>query len=1074
MLILPRGLLFAVRSLLHDGLLPCYPLLTYAYIVTRYSFPTHNPMPRIALLLLLCHLTLPLWGQGSPSWQQRVHYEMDITLQADRHLMQGFQRLTYTNHSPDTLRYVFYHLYFNAFQPQSMMAERNRHLPDPDGRVVPRIFDLKPDEIGYHRVQTLTQEGQPIPFEVHDTLLKATLARPLLPGASTVFEMRFNSQVPLQTRRSGRDNREGIDYSMSQWYPKMAAYDERGWHADPYIGREFYGVFGTFDVRITLPSNYKIGATGVLQNPTRIGHGYADVPTPAQDSLTWHFRAENVHDFAWAADPDYIHERIERGGITYHLLYQPAVAQGWSRMKEWVPTIIEHYNERLGRYAWPQFTVAQAGDGGMEYPMINFIVGRGNPLGVTAHEAAHEWFYGMLGSNESDYSWMDEGFTEWTTGKGVEAVTQRPGSHVGEVLGMLFLHNAGVADRLSTPADWFETNTAFSITSYSGGAMVLELLAYVLSEPVRDAFLREYVRRFTFRHPNPYDLEKVAEDVSGLQLDWFFEQFTNTTRRLDYAVERLSSRPGTTGWATTLVLEREDEAVLPLDVRLRLADGTEQWVHIPTSLTEGHKPVPEGWIVADPWYWTSEDYQLDLALPRQAVQAEIDPFGYSPDHNRLNNTARFPVTKAFLKPPTQDWFRYGVGYRPLLAYADDFGPGLGFQARGVYLFGQHQTRLTLTLWPQVLFSGGAEPKRGLLPTDAVFADGIDYALAYTGTVPVLGPQFTLHASARKHLGFLENELRLTKRLGRFAGLNRGPDRRVSVALEHQWNPANRVFLQDGYNAFLRDHLLSARAGFRVTRQQDLIEVVAETGSSLRNLQACSGETGDPQPCPAFFDLRQSALRLTLDARKAWPLGQLTGSAAVRIGVGANNLAFHKRYRLGAASFEDAWRNEAYRSLLALSNDPDVHRHLVLPGTAGPVAYLLGDNDPLEGLRTVGRTPLGTRVVAVSLTLLTPALSNNKWLQPLRFEAFAGTGTTFGASSLGVRRLVLDNLLHDAGLGVRYDVQSLPVFNRWRPQSDVLSGLRLVAKFPLWASDPDLIETGSEAFAFRWLIGLQAR
>jgi hypothetical protein len=1031
-------------------------------------------MYRLAFVLLLCGLSLPLMGQGSPVWQQQVQYEMDITLKADRHQMQGFQRLTYTNHSPDTLRYVFYHLYFNAFQPQSMMAERNRHLPDPDGRVVPRIFNLGPDEVGYHRVATLTQDGRPLPFEVHDTVLKATLAQPLLPGARTVFEMRFDSQVPLQTRRSGRDNREGIDYSMSQWYPKMAAYDARGWHADPYIGREFYGVFGTFDVRITLPATYKIGATGVLQNAAQIGHGYADVPTPATDSLTWHFRAENVHDFAWAADPDYVHERIERGGITYHLLYQPNVAQGWSRMKEWVPTIIEHYNERLGRYAWPQFTVAQAGDGGMEYPMINFIVGRGNPLGVTAHEAAHEWFYGMLGSNEADYSWMDEGFTEWTTTKGVEAVMKRPGSHQGEVLGMLFLYNAGVADRLSTPADWFETNTAFGITSYSGGAMLLELMAYVLSEPVRDAFLRAYVRRFTFRHPNPYDVEKVAEDVSGLQLDWFFEQFTNTTRRLDYAVEGLSSRRSADGWKTTLTLEREDEAVLPVDVRLRLADGTEQWVHIPTSLTEGHKPVPDGWIVAAPWYWTSEAYTLDLTLPQQALHAAVDPLGYTPDHNRLNNTTGFPVTTAFLKPPTQDWFRYGVGYRPLLAYAEDFGPGLGMQARGAYLFGQHQALFTLKLWPQVLLSGGEDPSLDPTPTGVSFADGIDYAIAYTGQVPALGPQFTLQASARKHLGVLENDLLLTKRLGRFAGLNRGTDRRLSVALQHQWNPTDRALRPDGFNPFLRDHLLSARAGVRIARREDLLEVVVETGSSLRNLLTCRDETGVARPCPAFQDLRQSAARLTLDARTSRPVGMFTGSAAVRVGLGADNLAFHKRYRLGAGTFEEVWRHDAFRSLLALSNDPTYQQHLVLPGMAGPVAYLLGDNDPQDGVRTVGRTPLGTKVVAASLTLVTPALTQQKWLQPLRVEVFAGTGTTFGTSSLGERRLALDNLRHDAGLGLRYDVQALPVFNRWRPQSDVLSGLRLVAKFPLWASDPDLIEVGSEAFAFRWLIGVQAR
>ena len=216
-------------------------------------------------------------AQGTPEWQQRVAYEMDIDVDAPAHRFTGRQRLTYTNNSPDTLRQVYYHLYFNAFQPTSMMAERNRHLPDPDPRVVPRIWNYAPDEIGYHRVSSLTMDGAPAPFRVDDTVMRVDLPQPIAPGASAVFAMAFESQVPLQTRRSGWKSREGIDFSMAQWYPKLAAYDSRGWHAEPYVGREFYAPFGTFDVRITRPADFLTGTPNVTFLADNTSESYINI-----------------------------------------------------------------------------------------------------------------------------------------------------------------------------------------------------------------------------------------------------------------------------------------------------------------------------------------------------------------------------------------------------------------------------------------------------------------------------------------------------------------------------------------------------------------------------------------------------------------------------------------------------------------------------------------------------------------------------------------------------------------------------------------------------------------------------
>src|SRR5258706_8186271 len=210
----------------------------------------------------------------STYWQQRVEYTMNVNMNVSNHQFDGDQKLVYFNNSQDTLTKVYYHLFFNAFQPGSMMDVRSRNISDPDRRVMDRISKLKDDEIGYQHILALKQDGKEVGYKVDQTILEVVLAKPLLPRTKTVFDMKFEAQVPLQIRRSGRDNREGIAYSMTQWYPKMAEYDFQGWHADQYVAREFHGVWGDFDVRISIDRKFVIGGTGKLQNPDKVGHGY--------------------------------------------------------------------------------------------------------------------------------------------------------------------------------------------------------------------------------------------------------------------------------------------------------------------------------------------------------------------------------------------------------------------------------------------------------------------------------------------------------------------------------------------------------------------------------------------------------------------------------------------------------------------------------------------------------------------------------------------------------------------------------------------------------------------------------
>ena len=328
-------------------------------------------------------------------WQQRVQYKMDIDFDVKKHQFNGNQIIKYTNNSPDTLDRIFYHLYFNAFQPGSMMDVRSRTISDPDPRVDDRIFNLTPEEIGYHKISALSQDGIPLNFEMVETILEVKLAKPILPGKTTSLEMSFSSQVPLQIRRSGRNNAEGIDYSMAQWYPKLCEYDYQGWHANPYIGREFYGVWGDFDVTLHIDAKYMVGGTGYLQNPEQIGKGYTQntvIPKPDKNGkLSWHFIAPNVHDFLWAADPDYTHTSLKRAdGLTLHFYYQSndKTKDNWEALPAIMDKAFDYINKNFGQYDYKQYSFIQGGDGGMEYPMATLITGERN-IGSLAGVAVH-------------------------------------------------------------------------------------------------------------------------------------------------------------------------------------------------------------------------------------------------------------------------------------------------------------------------------------------------------------------------------------------------------------------------------------------------------------------------------------------------------------------------------------------------------------------------------------------------------------------------------------------------------------------------------------------------------------
>ena len=576
-------------------------------------------------------------------WQQHVNYKMEVELTPANHQYAGAQVLEYTNNSPDTLHQVFYHLYPNAFQPGSMMDVHSQNIADPDRRVGKRIGSLKESEIGFLRVSGLTQNGLPVFYDVQGTVLQAKLAQPLLPGEKATFELQFTGQVPVQIRRSGRDNKEGIDYTMTQWYPKMAEYDQDGWHPDQYVGREFYGVFGTFDVKITIPSKYVLGGTGVLQNPEEIGHGYGTKTSAKTEKLTWHFLAENVHDFAWAADPDFVHDKFQLASGTWiHLLYNPKTAfvDNWKKCHADVEKYFMYMNKTFGAYGYPQFSIIQGGDGGMEYPMCTMMLGSGKNykgfFGLFVHEATHNWYYGMLGSNEQLYSWMDEGFTSFAEEEAMNFIFDegRENPHLSGFGSYVMADSLGLIEPLGTPSDFFTVNRMYSLSAYTRGELFLMQLQYILGEEDFWRGMKVYHAKWAFKHPRPTDFIKVMEDVSGLQLDWFLVLWTQTTKTTDYAIEKVESA-GPTG--VNVLLRNKGKRPMPVDVMVTFKDGNQQFYTIPLVSMYGYKDEAP-YVNQQPWPWTNPTYTLFLPLEINVIDSiTLDPFQRSCDVNTRNN-----------------------------------------------------------------------------------------------------------------------------------------------------------------------------------------------------------------------------------------------------------------------------------------------------------------------------------------------------------------------------------------------------------------------------------------------------
>ena len=630
---------------------------------------------KIASLLTLFVMSVLFSNAQADRWQQRINYNIKASLDVNTNIIKGTEEIVYDNNSTDTLTKVYFHLYWNAFQPNSVMDIRSRELgkntmtnrrgdvvKDWDARVTDRIEKLSPTEIGYQRVSTITINGKAQNLIEHETILEVQLTQPILPKSSVKMSVAFEAQVPKQIRRSGRDNAEGVRYSMSQWYPKMVEYDYQGWNTNPYIAREFYGVWGNYDVTLQLDQNYMVAATGVLQNPTATAN--------AQGVKSWNFKGSNIHDFVWAADDHFKHLSKEvRKGLTLHVYYKEKDARAdsaWGNVLWAAEKMLPYMEKKFGAYPYPQYSFIQGGDGGMEYAMATLLKGPG--LGTVFHEWMHSWYQHILGTNESLFPWMDEGFTSYaeeavsyeynqtfaTSSPFISArekaqilvgneraKTQLPAVQYGNYMGYLGLAKSGLEEPMSTHSDHFNTNYAYSSAAYSKGGTFLGFLGYIIGDSVRDKVLINYYNTWKFKHPNANDFIRVAEKTSGIQLEWFKEYWVNSTKTVDFGLNDIQATP--TG--AIISLQRIGKMPAPLEVLITYKDGSSELHYIPLDLMLANK-VAEGndnRIVHPECKWVQPTYTFETSKPLSALKSiEIDPSYRLPDVNRSNNKLEIP------------------------------------------------------------------------------------------------------------------------------------------------------------------------------------------------------------------------------------------------------------------------------------------------------------------------------------------------------------------------------------------------------------------------------------------------
>ncbi len=616
---------------------------------------------------------------GVPGWQQRVHYRLDARYDPRRFEIAGVETLTYWNNAPDTLREIYFHLYFNGYRPGSNLARNDARNGDWT------VANLNASRWGGGWIdRAALLGGDSLRIHVDDTIARVPLPRALAPGESLAVCLAFRSIVPDVPTRVGRSGR-GV--FVAQWYPKVCVYDRFGWHREQHLDNEFYGDFGAFDVRLTLPGSFVVAHTGSLANPEEVlpdsilgrlrapgdstvtvwDLSRSSVPTDsiarkaAEAPRTWVMHADSVHEFAWAADEKWIWRRARSNGTEVDVYQHAADLPRWNGIPGEASRMLTALAARFGPYPYPRFSVVvePIGAGGVENPNIVWISPRYHERGsrrleaVVAHEMAHNWFYGMIGNNETAQAFLDEGFTSYATTVVMETLYGRWGnmaltgkrrwwtppsddSRTQARRRYLEFQARGIEEPIDTHADRFKNPAVYYTSSYEKTETGLWALREMVGGDRFDAALREYFATWRFHHPYAEDFYATFERAAGGSYGWFFGGWFTRTDCVDLRLCGLRSFPLDSGRGGEAVASSVGGAdSFRVELWLESRGGIDPPVVV--ALRDGAGHEARRIVPREPFADAAGSVVYRTTLPFEPKGAELDPDLVLPDVSRRDN-----------------------------------------------------------------------------------------------------------------------------------------------------------------------------------------------------------------------------------------------------------------------------------------------------------------------------------------------------------------------------------------------------------------------------------------------------
>lgn len=589
---------------------------------------------RKSFIILFAFVISQFQAQQNAYYQQAAQYKMDIDVNAEQFTYQGTQTLKYRNNSPDELNVVYFHLYWNAFKPNSMMDQRVASQgKNGDSRLqkdgISRLASIPKNEEGAQNIHWIKQNGKELKFEIQETVMKVYLDKPIKAHSKTTFTMEWDAVIPQQIRRAGRNNKEGVDMTMTQWYPKIAEYDYDGWATFDYVGREFHAPFADFDVTIKINKDYVVGAGGTLLNPKEVkGYDASAQIKVDQNKATWKWTSKNMLDFAWAADKDYSVESFDvpQGPKVYFVYLKNDKTKAWGEAKPYVTKYFQIMNSKFGKYAYPSYAFIQGGDGGMEYGMCTMILGEAKNIedlmGLMAHEGSHSWYQQMLATNEPVRPWMDEGFTSYAESYVMHQLFPPKDNRPNAFVEKIDAYRKFLKKQIEEPAVWLgdhhDNGTSYSYASYVKGELYLVQLGYIVGEENLSKIMTEYFKEWSMKHPTDRDFLHIAQKVSGMDLKWFHHYWINTTKTIDYGIKDVEY--GNT--STTITLINNSQVPMPIDFSVITADNKMVNYQIPLNMTHTWKTKDAfgEFTTLKYWPWTQKEYTLTIPYNKSQLR----------------------------------------------------------------------------------------------------------------------------------------------------------------------------------------------------------------------------------------------------------------------------------------------------------------------------------------------------------------------------------------------------------------------------------------------------------------------